>query len=303
MTDGKQPDKERPVLSRAAIWISALFTLLIVLLVVDFFFFERNSPLELNFPDEGTSKRFIGSVVMSEMNYDRQTKSATAQLGLEIKTTNPELEVSRVAFSYQENSDGSRDINNCSRADSCFTEYEDVSRAGGKPLTTVRIQFGSIRLQMAENRPEILYPFDKSSAKLSLLGCVNKGLEACTADSKLFLQTIKIELSDPDFTITGDGASFSIERKFFVRLVSVVFLIISFVFFVYLVRLNKPDELMTKSLGLFGTLWGVRSLLVPGTIKVFPTLVDYVILSVFCFLFILIVIRVQAAPAEGGGST
>ena len=76
--------------------------------------------------------------------------------------------------------------------------------------------------------------------------------------------------------------------------------VIGSVFFVYLLRLNKPDELMTKSLGFFGALWGVRAVLVPGTVKVFPTLIDYVVLIIFSFVFGLIVVRVHAPNRKGG---
>ena len=88
MTDRKQSNKKGPVLSTAAI---LLFCLLFASLAADFFFYERNAPLEINFQDKRTPKQFVGSVVLSELNYDRETKSATAQLGLEIKTMNPEF--------------------------------------------------------------------------------------------------------------------------------------------------------------------------------------------------------------------
>jgi hypothetical protein len=284
------------VASRSSICLFVLFTVLATLLVVDFAFFERSAPLEHDFPDDGAERHFSASVVLSGVTYDRQTKSAAAQLSLEIKAINPDLEVRQVSFSHQENPDRSRDVMNCSNEDSCLTEYEDDPKEPGKPVTAARIQFGLIHLQTAEKWAEIFYPFDESTFKLSLLGCVNEGLEACKADNDLSFKTLTIEFLDPDFVLTGDGAVFSIKRKFFIRLVSVIFLIIGVVFFIYLVKLSTTKELMIGSLGYFGTLWGVRSLLVPETVKVFPTLVDYVVLSLFCFLFVLILVR----EFEGG---
>lgn len=291
--------------SRASVWIFILLIAFLIVLVGDGFFFERNSPLERNFPDDGTARNFNGNLVLSNLTYDRQTKSTVARVGLEISATQPDLEIQRVAFSYQENSDGSKDWTICHQGDSCLSAYKDVQGTTGKLVTSARIQLDSIHLQGKEDWSEILYPFDKSTYELSLLGCVNDSVEDCT-NGHLSFRTLRIELADPDFVLEGGGADlsakstfFSLKRKFFLRLVSVIFFVIAIVFFVHLFRLSAPDELMTQSLGFFGTLWGLRAVLVPGTIKVFPTLVDYVVLGAFCLLFALVVARVQFAPVKG----
>lgn len=108
---------------------------------------------------------------------------------------------------------------------------------------------------------------------------------------------------DPDFVLGGGSwdsstksVSFSLKRKPFLRIASLIFLGIGIAFVFYLVGLNRQDELnefMKGSLGFFGTLWGLRAILVPETIKVFPTLVDYVILGAFCCVFFLVAFRVH----------
>lgn len=172
--------------SGASIWMFISLAALVVGLVIDVLLFERNSPLERNFPDDGNAKSFDGAVVLSNLTYDRQTKSAVARLGLGISATQSDLDVQRVTLSYQENSDGSHDWTICRQGDSCLTEYENVTGATGKPLTGAQIQFDSIRLQGIEDPREIFYPFDKATFRLSLLGCVNEGAENCTTNARIF---------------------------------------------------------------------------------------------------------------------
>jgi len=225
-----------------------------------------------------------------------------------VKANNPDVDINTVAFTYEENPDHSRYYQYCHMGDSCLAGFEDVLGPGGKPLMTSKIQFESIRFRAAEDVTEGFYPFDKPTFKLSFMGCVNDGADVCAPGNQLLFKTVEIELADLDFIIDGDRAGlsaksviFSLKRKLFIRGVSLLFLLISLLFLGYLFRLSEPNDLMTKSLGFFGTLWGLRALLVPATVKVFPTAVDYAILGAFCVLFILIVVGVQTRPQDIGG--
>ena len=82
------------------------------------------------------------------------------------------------------------------------------------------------------------------------------------------------------------------------RLMSLVFLVVALLFFVFL--FSPPgghssanvNDLLARSLGFIGALWGIRALIVPSTVTIFPTLVDYSVLTIFSFVFLIIIFRV-----------
>jgi hypothetical protein len=80
--------------------------------------------------------------------------------------------------------------------------------------------------------------------------------------------------------------------------VSFIFFGLSIVFLYYLLRISDAKDLMGKALGFFGALWALRSLLVPSSIKIFPTVIEYVILTEFCILFTIIVYRVTLSKED-----
>jgi hypothetical protein len=287
----------------------ALLASLIVLFFVAIFFLEGNSTQDRSSRDDAAGKNFSGSLTLSGLTYDRQTKSGAARAELKVQANAPDLDVNRVGFSYEENPlDHSRYFQYCHLGESCMKGFEEVPQPKGRPLTSARIHFDLIPFQAMRSVPEVFYPFDETTFQLSLMGCINDGAEACAPGNDLAFNKFKIELADPDFILDGDRTNFSersvvfsLKRKVFLRAVSGLFLLISAVFLVYLLRLSNPNELMTKSLGFFGTLWGLRALLVPATAKVFPTSVDYAILGLFCFLFVWIVLGVKSTPTDAGG--
>jgi len=89
-----------------------------------------------------------------------------------------------------------------------------------------------------------------------------------------------------------------IRRKAFVRLVSAGLLAIAVAFFCFLLLPPgnpSPEkavkDLMAQALGFVGTLWAIRAVMVPASVKIFPTLVDYVVLTLFVAVFVTIVVR------------
>jgi hypothetical protein len=62
-------------------------------------------------------------------------------------------------------------------------------------------------------------------------------------------------------------------------------------FIVFLVSYGDTKELFTGSLGFIATLWGLRALIVPASVAVFPTAVDYVVLGLYCLMFSILLFR------------
>lgn len=77
-------------------------------------------------------------------------------------------------------------------------------------------------------------------------------------------------------------------------MVSVIFLLLSIGYLWVGLAGDKAGDkknLMIEALGFFGALWGLRALIVPSSITIFPTIVDFAILFLFCVLFMLVLRR------------
>ncbi len=116
------------------------------------------------------------------------------------------------------------------------------------------------------------------------------------ARANLHFERLLIKDSEPNFILREDSGRYFLARRPFIRIVSVIFFFLSLAFLRYLIQLGNPKDLLAQSLGFFGALWGLRSLLLPATVSVFPTVIDYVILSEFCLLFIVIISKVSLSP-------
>jgi hypothetical protein len=144
---------------------------------------------------------------------------------------------------------------------------------------------------------EILYPFDSYPLRLAPVICVNSSDGACVPASNaqaVRINSVAVLIADQN--LIGDiqrdskpnSYLLTFKRRVFVRTVSVLFLILSLVFLAYLAIAGDPTDLLPKSLGFFGTLWGLRALIVPSAVTIFPTAVDFSILAIFGILFLLV---------------
>jgi len=272
------------------------------------FCWEGDGTLDRKFWPASASSDFTGSAVLSGFSYDRLTRTAAAQLELRLKAGRPNIDINRVAVSFEEDpADHSHTFQYCHLGDPCFTSFEELG-PNGTTLSSATIKLDTLKVRPLENVAEVFYPFDKLAFRLDFVGCVNDGPDACAQNDRIAFEDVRVELADADFIVRADNsvssrgrAAFFLQRKLFIRNVSLVFLLISVIFLSFLPRSSNSAELMTKSLGFFGTLWGLRALLVPSTVKVFPTSIDYVILVEFCFLFLFILVDLRNQPQQSGG--
>lgn len=147
---------------------------------------------------------------------------------------------------------------------------------------------------------EVFYPFDHYRVHLRPRICVNYDTaRGCRAEVKnVAVKSVELNVSDRTLQIVPaleqggpDRFSLSVRRKFFLRLVTGTFALLASLFLLVLTRLGKPEELVKGALGYFGTLWGLRSMVVPSTVRVFPTIVDYTIFGLFTVLFVVLLVR------------
>jgi hypothetical protein len=264
---------------------------LLVTFAVDFLFWERRHDVEKELAVGGPGRDFVANVTVFNLAFDDRTESVTATTTVDVRPRKKDGDIRSLYYGYQSEPGGiSSNVVPCTeQMKGCFTAYEDVPKSDGPHIKTAMVRLAQLPILLTQDRPEIWYPFDRYSFRFDFLGWVNtdKG-EANVSFEKLTMRD-----SESNFILREDSDRYFLVRRPFIRIVSIVFFLLSIAFLAYLRRVGDPKELLPQSLGFFGALWGLRSILLPASVNVFPTLVDYVILIEFCFLFLIIVSKVS----------
>jgi hypothetical protein len=273
--------------------VSVIF---LAMLLTDFLFWEGRRDVDKRLPAGRISSDFVAQASILGLAFDDRTKSVIATLEVRVEPGEKKVEIRKVSYGYQLDADGTSNLLSCTREiKECFTSFEDVPRPNGPHVMTAKVRHTQVSILLTQNRPEIWYPFDRFSFPIDFRGWVNQDAEG---DPNLGFERLVINDSEPNFILREESDRYLLVRRPFIRIVSVAFLVLSLAFFVYLIRLGSPKDLLVQSLGFFGALWGLRSLLLPATVNVFPTVVDYVILTEFCLLFMVIISKVSLSPED-----
>jgi hypothetical protein len=144
----------------------------------------------------------------------------------------------------------------------------------------------------------LIYPFDSARIAIAPDGCAD--LEDCPNGGGIHFRKVQVALSDgllqdENFAIGhrvgAGGITLQVRRHLFLRTMTVYVLVIVVVFLAQLIKLQTARELLPSSLGLLAAMWGLRELLIPSSVRVFPTLVDYAVLLGFGVVFLLLSFR------------
>jgi hypothetical protein len=178
-----------------------------------------------------------------------------------------------------------------------FADPDNVYRA------LAQFSCPNVELATDVSSSELWYPFDAYAAQFLLAGCVNRRgpcdlVNAEPPGLEVRFTTLRVEPQLAHLTATlddldGQSGTIAIKRRYFIRLVSVVIFVMVLIFLTYLVRSVDPKETMAQALGVFGGLWALKSLIVPDSIEAFPTLIDFTILTLFCVVFALLLLRIS----------
>jgi len=289
--------------------MKALIMLMIVtiigLLLYDFFFKESVKPLTLASPAARPAADFHGRLQLANLKYDVQSHRIKTDLHLEL-SANDDRTIKSISFSPMESRKKHRPwMLSVLPGDCKFSTFDEATADGNKVSSGA---FECADMTLGDNLPasEIWYPFDSYEVELFRRACANNN-GACIAPDNTSIDSFEVIMADQNFvgSLTAKSSAagtfaLRLSRKFFVRLVSIIFLVLSLIFLLYLGVAGDPKDLLPKSLGFFATLWGLRSLIVPSSITVFPTIVDYCILSIFCLLFLVVLRKLYAheVPAQ-----
>jgi hypothetical protein len=247
-------------------------------------------------------------ITLKDTHFDPVSRSIRADLDVQV------FSVKDIAFQHlsiavrttgQEDSPRIPYLQTANELDHCSLiagyDYKDPARphkSSGSFLCT------DVVIAAPVSDTEVWYPFDRYAAPLQFHACVNS-TDACGAPVANPVRVVRVRAEPPRTHViatvasAGDQAvNVTLQRRWFLRIVSVVFFVIVIVFVGYLVLATDPRDTMTKSLGIFAGLWGLRSMVVPSSISVFPTIVEGVVMTMICIVFALVLIRAVDAPEE-----
>ena len=281
------------MISKKPVGLAVVSIALILVFILDFSLWEGRNDVTKRFSEGTTQNQFWGSMTVSDLTYDDRAKSALATLVLVVKSVKKDRDIRSVAYAYQVNPDGSRDVVNCTRAmNDCFTAGGERQRPNDPIHSIATIRSPRMPIRLTEDIREIWYPFDQFSFQLDFMGSVNEDDKVGMPTPNLFLQSLMVEDSEPNYVLREKSNHYFLNRKPFIRLASVVVFLLSLVFVLHLTKLAEPKDLFTQFLGFFAALGGLRALLLTLNVNVFPTVIDYVISAEFCFLFVFIIYKV-----------
>jgi hypothetical protein len=176
-----------------------------------------------------------------------------------------------------------------------WSEGRDVS--GSTVLAHITHVFCDVDVAI-EASSALIYPFDTAHIAISPDGCAD--LDDCPGGGGLHFRKVVVALSDgllqdENFAIghrvDAGGITLQVRRHLFLRTMTVYVFVIVIVFLAQLIKLQTARELLPSSLGLLAAMWGLRELLIPSSVRVFPTLVDYAVLLGFGVVFLLLSFR------------
>lgn len=283
--------------------LGVLLALLVGFFVYDFVFVEPHvaADYELN----GQSPPIAADLLLQNVRYDpTQRGRLVADLTVDVRSIKDIAFSGDAAFAV-------RTIDRkipwlLTRTGKCSQVSSAVAPDPETAYTAhARFACGDVELAIEIASDDLWYPFDGYTAELSLRGCINKVSPCDLRDSEPGLPIrfvrLRVEPGERHFVATVDriadgdqSVRLSLKRRFFLRVVSVLLAAMALVYIAFLVR-SDPQDTMLKALGLFGSLWALRSLLLPPSITAFPTLVDFSVLAMFSVAFLVVLWRVSVA--------
>lgn len=270
-----------------------VFLFLASILTWDMWALMTHKPGLVRFPDEPGVKPFTATLQLTEIELDRGRRTGTAHLILTARAQDDQHPIETIVLGYR-----SRPSADERMVWLYFTypggglhRFEEIDPTTGKFVDTAELST-EIEFEIDPLWSELWYPFDRHLLGLHLGACVNDE-NACLDNKNLLIESISVPV-DPGLELSskaGEHLSITFGRKRFIKSVTVILLALAVVFFFYLIRWSEAGELFGKSFGFLAGLWGIRQLIVPKSIEIFPTLVDYLVLLLFSGVFLLILTK------------
>jgi hypothetical protein len=266
---------------------------LYVVLAVDFLGLKASPSTSDRPMQPGGKAPFEGELSMLLLASRLSPPELQARMKLVVRATTASQDIKHVACSLWQNpSQESRTWEHFTPESEGATEFEIIPSNSGTHLDSLEIE-RETTVPVEATNPPLLYPFDQYQATISAECCVNAE-PPCSQASRLALRTLHLDYSAlalnpglrPSLKEQSGVLRLILNRLPTFKIVSIALLVVAILFLIYLFVIPKGDDLLKGGLGYFGALWALRGLIVPKEVTVFPTVVDYVVLILFCTLFL-----------------
>lgn len=277
-------------------------------LAFDLYRFIRAGDLGVNAGPFGKAAQFRGDVHVMVKRIDHTRNRVVADVTATVQSVRPTSEPNTTIHTIAvmllaPSEEGSQVLEKTKDNTQRFTKEMDKPAPDGNEYSTIVQSFPDVELPFDAASAEEIYPFDSTVLTLAPGGCVNGLGTECPTDSPTRMPVaVRVELEDQvrrglGLRLRGeryaDRVSISIGRQSFIRISAVYFMVLASVILFFLYHQQNARDLMLGALGLLGGLWGFRQVLVPGDVKIFPTLVDYFVLFSFGLVFLLVINRLS----------
>lgn len=263
-----------------------------------------------------TGSHFRADVRFGRMTIDRAAGTAGLPLVIEVRGADARHPVEDLRFSHQA-LDGSISVHICERSDLSLGE---LVKDDGTTVDAAEASF-ALELPVEGSWSSMLYPFDRYEITLEPSLAVNGDAEPPEARpsrrplaifptasqlppgvmASATLHEVVFDVG-PDYDVRIDEAGNRIRivlrTSLFIRIMSIVLSAILAAALVHAIRKEDTKELIKQSLGLILAIWGLRAMLVPDSLGVHPTLVDYVGLGCLVVIPLTIALRTYLPRQE-----
>jgi hypothetical protein len=278
---------------RAAVRAIALLLMVGILAAVTYDAGWGPASGEATWRSSTSSESYRGELWLDQVKHDSLRRVVTADMTVLVAAPTPEASIDRVFFRLSSNRQGEIDIISSSTCTLLEEGVETHGHGGMQPYK--RFSCGHVTLGQTYGSGERGYPFDRYAVSLIPGGCINRP-ECLDTQVNLGFDKLTARGAQPALLPMWQeegGLTLVLARRPFIKHLAVVLAIMSTIFFVLLTRVGEPKDLFAKSLGFYGTLWALRSLIVPSSVTAFPTYVDYFVLTLFGLAFAVMLHRLS----------
>ena len=251
---------------------------------------------------DGAADEYRGELFLEGVKYNGVDRTLTAAVRFRIRASKPSQPVDDVVIRLAPDEQGNWDLLD-SKTCTLIDDAEVPAPPGGPDLSMREFDCGEHALGVVRGSGERAYPFDRYNALLTPGGCADVGRQPCLLKNQnVTFSRVTARAADAGLLPVlsrDDGIVLQLERRPFVQHLSIILAVMALIFFGFLWFIGDPKDLFAKSLGFYGTLWALRSLIVPDSVTTFPTAVDYAVLTLFALAFAVVLYRLGAS----GGSS
>jgi hypothetical protein len=114
---------------------------------------------------------------------------------------------------------------------------------------------------------------------------------------ELNIDSLRVGYSFEGYQTRSGAYSITLKRHSFVRAMAIIILLVALLYLLYNVAKEETSKVPANSLGFIAALWGIRQIII-GSVKLFPTIVDYTILALYLVVALIVLYKWRRSTAS-----